>query len=232
MLNFSDVVVAIQGKAILRRVSFHIDSGQTVALVGRNGAGKTTILRAIMGLTNVVSGQISFEARDISRMPPHQRPGLGIGYAPDDRRLFSAFTVEENIRLPAEVARLSPERIAKRLHEIYELVPELVDLGPRPAGQISGGQGKIVALGSALMIGSRLILLDDSRLSANYRRPLRGRAQDTQIRSAPYVNIDHRIQPIIARSLERAHSCDRARAPYRKYRIEHFGNGVRDLKKE
>jgi branched-chain amino acid transport system ATP-binding protein len=161
MLNFSDVVVAIQGAAILRRVSFHIDSGQTVALVGRNGAGKTTILRAIMGLTNVVSGQISFEARDISRMPPHQRPGLGIGYAPDDRRLFSAFTVEENIRLPAEVARLSPERIAKRLHEIYELVPELIDLGPRPAGQISGGQGKIVALGRALMLGSRLILLDE-----------------------------------------------------------------------
>jgi branched-chain amino acid transport system ATP-binding protein len=161
MLNFSDVVVAIQGAAILRRVSFHIDSGQTVALVGRNGAGKTTILRAIMGLTNVVSGQISFEARDISRMPPHQRPGLGIGYAPDDRRLFSAFTVEENIRLPAEVARLSPERIAKRLHEIYELVPELVDLGPRPAGQISGGQGKMVALGRALMLGSRLILLDE-----------------------------------------------------------------------
>jgi branched-chain amino acid transport system ATP-binding protein len=161
MLNFSNVVVAIQGAAILRRVSFHIDSGQTVALVGRNGAGKTTILRAIMGLTNVVSGQISFEARDISRMPPHQRPGLGIGYAPDDRRLFSAFTVEENIRLPAEVARLSPERIAKRLHEIYELVPELIDLGPRPAGQISGGQGKIVALGRALMLGSRLILLDE-----------------------------------------------------------------------
>ncbi len=161
MLTFQDVVVAIQGAAILRRVSFRIDAGRTVALVGRNGAGKTTILRTIMGLTNVVSGRIGFEDRDITHMRPHQRPGLGFGYAPEDRRLFSAFTVEENIKLPAQVARLPQAEIAKRLRDIHDMVPELRELGPRPAGQISGGQGKIVALGRALMLGTRFILLDE-----------------------------------------------------------------------
>ncbi len=161
MLTFHDVVVAIQGAAILRRVTFRIEPGRTVALVGRNGAGKTTILRTIMGLTNVVSGRIGFQGRDITRMRPHERPGLGIGYAPEDRRLFSAFTVEENIKLPAEVARLPQVQIAKRLREIYTMVPELEELGPRPAGQISGGQGKIVALGRALMLGNKFILLDE-----------------------------------------------------------------------
>jgi branched-chain amino acid transport system ATP-binding protein len=161
MLTFQDVVVAIQGAVVLRRVTFCIDPGRTVALVGRNGAGKTTILRTIMGLTNVVSGQIGFEGRDITGMRPHERPHLGIGYAPEDRRLFSAFSVEENIRLPADVARLPQLEIGKRLREIYTMVPELEELGPRPAGQISGGQGKIVALGRALMLGRKFILLDE-----------------------------------------------------------------------
>ena len=161
MLTFHKVVVAIAGAAILRRVSFRIDPGTTVALIGRNGAGKTTIMRTIMGLTNVVSGEIAFEARDITRMRPHERPGLGIGYAPEDRRLFSAFTVEDNLRLPAQVARLPHAEIARRLRDIYDILPELSEMAPRPAGQISGGQGKIVALGRALMLGTRVVLLDE-----------------------------------------------------------------------
>jgi len=161
MLSFHNVVVAIAGAAILRRVSFRIDPGKTIALVGRNGAGKTTILRTVMGLTNVVSGKIGFDDRDITRMRPHARPGLGIGYAPEDRRLFSAFTVEDNLRLPAEVARLPHAEVTRRLRDIYDIIPELSEMAPRPAGQISGGQGKIVALGRALMLGTRVVLLDE-----------------------------------------------------------------------
>ncbi|MEW6768404.1 MAG: ATP-binding cassette domain-containing protein [Pseudomonadota bacterium] len=161
MLSFSNIVVSIQGASILRRVSFEIGAGQTVALVGRNGAGKTTVLRTIMGLTNRVSGTVEFEGRGISRVKPHERPGLGIGYAPEDRRLFSAFTVEENIRLPAEVARLETAEIEKRLAAIYGMIPELEKMRTQPAGQVSGGQGKIVALGRALMLGTKLILLDE-----------------------------------------------------------------------
>jgi branched-chain amino acid transport system ATP-binding protein len=161
MLDLKKVVVAIQGAAILRHVTFRIDAGQTVALVGRNGAGKTTVLRTIMGLTNLVAGAIAFEGREIAKMRPHELPGLGIGYAPEDRRLFSAFTVEENIKLPAEVVRLPQADIARRLDEIYGMVPELRELAGRPAGQVSGGQGKIVALGRALMLGTKILLLDE-----------------------------------------------------------------------
>jgi branched-chain amino acid transport system ATP-binding protein len=161
MLALDRIVVSIQGAAILRGVSFCIENGQTVALVGRNGAGKTTVLRTIMGLTNRASGSVRFGGADITEMRAHERPGLGIGYAPEDRRLFSAFTVEENIRLPAEVARLPAETIAGRLADIYEMIPELKAMAQQPAGQVSGGQGKIVALGRALMLGDKLVLLDE-----------------------------------------------------------------------
>ena len=161
MLSFQNAVVTIQGAPILRDISFRIEPGQTVALVGRNGAGKTTILRTVMGFTNLVAGEVYFEARDITRMQPYRRPSLGIGYAPEDRRLFSAFTVEENIKLPAEVARLASIDIDRRLEEMYRMIPELKHMASQPAGQISGGQGKIVALGRALMLGSKVLLLDE-----------------------------------------------------------------------
>jgi branched-chain amino acid transport system ATP-binding protein len=161
MLTLDQIVVSIQGAAILRGISFGIGKGETVALVGRNGAGKTTVLRTIMGLTSRTSGKVGFNGRDITGMRAHERPGLGIGYAPEDRRLFSAFTVEENIRLPAEVARLSAQETGKRLADIYDMIPELKQMAAQPAGQVSGGQGKIVALGRALMLGDKFILLDE-----------------------------------------------------------------------
>ncbi len=161
MLTFDNIVVAIQGATILRRVTFRIDAGQTVALIGRNGAGKTTVLRTVMGLIGPAGGRLGFEGRDITAMRADQRPGLGIGYAPEDRRLFSAFTVEENIRLPAEVARRPKAEIADTLDRIYSMIPELKEMARRPAGQVSGGQGKIVALGRALMLGTKIILLDE-----------------------------------------------------------------------
>ena len=161
MLTFDNIVVAIQGALILRSVSFAISPGQTVALVGRNGAGKTTILRTVMGLTNRVSGEFRFNGRDITGMSPHDRPRLGIGYAPEDRRLFSAFTVEENIKLPAQVAHVASSEIERRIGDIYGMIPELKKMANQPAGQVSGGQGKIVALGRALMLGDKLVLLDE-----------------------------------------------------------------------
>lgn len=161
MLSFDNIVVAIQGAMILRSVSFSMSSGQTVALVGRNGAGKTTILRTVMGLTNRVAGQVRFDNRDITAVRTHERPRLGIGYAPEDRRLFSAFTVEENIRLPAQVAHVPGPEIERRIEDIYSMIPELKRMASQPAGQVSGGQGKIVALARALMLGDRLVLLDE-----------------------------------------------------------------------
>ena len=160
MLTLESIDVSIAGVHVLRRVSFHLPVGSTCALIGHNGAGKTTTLRTVMGFTTS-RGVIRLAGDDISGVEPHRRPGLGIGYAPEDRRLFSAFTVEENVLLPARVAKLSRDETARRLERAYWVMPELKELAGRPAGSVSGGQGKMVALGRALMLGTRLIILDE-----------------------------------------------------------------------
>ncbi len=160
MLSFHTTNAAIGNIRILRDLDFTIPASGTVALIGRNGAGKTTLLRSVMGFTKV-TGEIRFDGQDISGLTPAKRPGLGIGYAPEDRRLFSAFTVEENILLPAQVAKLDARESQKRLDRVYHILPELREMANRPAGNVSGGQGKMVALGRALMLGTKLIMLDE-----------------------------------------------------------------------
>ena len=133
MLALSKVDASINNIPILRDISFTVGPAETVALVGRNGAGKTTLLRTIMGFTTC-HGEMRFEGADLRAVDPHRRPGLGIGYAPEDRRLFSRFTITQNILLPAQVAKLGEAETASRLERVYHVLPELRDLGPRPAG--------------------------------------------------------------------------------------------------
>jgi branched-chain amino acid transport system ATP-binding protein len=114
-----------------------------------------------MGFVAASHGEILLGTTRIDDITPHRRPPLGIGYAPQDRRLFSAFNVEQNLLLPAQVIKLDNATIDQRLQQVYDILPELQQLRERPAGSVSGGQGKMVALGRALMIGSRLILLDE-----------------------------------------------------------------------
>lgn len=160
MLIFDNVHVAIAGVQVLRDVSFHLPPGATCALIGHNGAGKTTTVRTIMGFTQA-TGAVKLAGQDLRDVAPHRRPALGIGYAPEDRRLFSAFTVEENVLLPARIAGLAASETQRRLARCYEVMPELQTLAARPAGSVSGGQGKMVALGRALMLGTKLVILDE-----------------------------------------------------------------------
>lgn len=160
MLQLENIHVAIAGVHVLRNVNFHLKPGDTCALIGHNGAGKTTTVRTVMGFTEA-TGTIRVAGEDISKVAPHKRPGLGIGYAPEDRRLFSAFTVEENVLLPARVGNLDAAETARRLERAYWVMPELKELADRPAGSVSGGQGKMVALGRALMLGTKLVMLDE-----------------------------------------------------------------------
>ncbi|MFD0859045.1 ABC transporter ATP-binding protein [Roseovarius aquimarinus] len=160
MLSFHKSDASIGNIPILRGLDFTIPASSTAALIGRNGAGKTTLLRSVMGFTNV-TGEIRFDGQEITDMTPAKRPALGIGYAPEDRRLFSAFTVEENILLPAQVAKLDAAATRQRLDRVYHILPELKEMAGRPAGNVSGGQGKMVALGRALMLGTKLIMLDE-----------------------------------------------------------------------
>jgi branched-chain amino acid transport system ATP-binding protein len=161
MLEIKGLSARIEGVQVLRRADLSLAEGATVALIGRNGAGKTSLLRAIMGFMTVTEGSIAFDGKPLAGVKPHDRPRLGIGYAPEDRRLFSTFTIEENIRLPAEVMRVSSAEIARRLEAVYAVLPELADLRHRGAAGLSGGQGKMAALARALMVGTRVILLDE-----------------------------------------------------------------------
>lgn len=161
MLELKTLDAAIGIIPILRGVDLAIGAGETIALIGRNGAGKTTVLRTIMGFTKVTRGEIAFEGRPITGLHPPKRPALGIGYAPEDRRLFSAFTVEDNILLPAQAAGLDRAETQRRLDRAYHILPELIAMKDRPGGTVSGGQGKMVALARALMLGTKLVMLDE-----------------------------------------------------------------------
>lgn len=161
LLRMAQVVAHIAGARVLREVDFSIAVGETVALIGRNGAGRTSLLRAIMGVLPIDSGTLTFDDADITRAEAHARAFLGIGYAPEERRLIGKFTVLENMLVPAWACKLPSAQIKARLDLIYAVVPELAGLTDRLGGLLSGGQQKMVALGRALMAGTRLVLLDE-----------------------------------------------------------------------
>src|SRR3954447_18516850 len=159
MIEAKSIEVAIKSIDILRGVSIRLAPGEMIGLVGRNGARKTTTLRAFMGLLPLKGGQIHFEGRDIRELPAHERANLGIGYLPEDRRLVPQLTVEENMLLPAWA--MSQIDRGGRLQFAYELLPELKAMRTRKALLLSGGQQKLVALARAIMAGSKYLLLDE-----------------------------------------------------------------------
>ena len=161
MLRLENVEVDIAGAKVLRGLTMHIPPGGRVALIGRNGAGKTTTLRTLMGLLPVGGGSVAIDGQECIGIAAHERAQIGVGYAPEDRRLFGSFTVQENIVLPAEVLKLSKGEVTRRLDMVFGLLPELREFAQRKAGGLSGGQGKMVALGIALMVGTRAVLLDE-----------------------------------------------------------------------
>ncbi len=159
MLELAAIDVSIQSVQVLRGLSLSVREGKMIGLIGRNGAGKSTTLRAIMGHLPVTAGSLRFEGKDLARMPRHLRAALGIGYMPEDRGLVPELTVEENILVPLWAAKM--RNTAPRLEFIYDVLPELKEMRERRALLLSGGQQKLVALARALSIGHRLLLLDE-----------------------------------------------------------------------
>lgn len=159
MLEIKNLDVSFGSTEILRGVHLSVPKGAIVGLVGRNGAGKTTTLRTIMGLVKAGGGSVRFDNVDLTNAPAHERTALGIGYAPEDRRLIPDMTVEENLCVPAWALRVKD--VKQRLEEVYRIIPETRAFGPRRALQLSGGQQKLVAVGRALVTGSRLLMLDE-----------------------------------------------------------------------
>ncbi|OZI49860.1 ABC transporter ATP-binding protein [Bordetella genomosp. 4] len=161
MLNLSAINVDLAGNRILRDVTARFEAAKTIGIVGRNGAGKTTLLRTIMGLTRLKSGRIEFDGIELSALPGHLRAAHQIGYSPEDRVIFPTMTVEQNLRLPCEVQGQSNDAIRQRIDTVLKVVPQLEPMLARSGAALSGGQGKMVALARAVMVGTRLLMLDE-----------------------------------------------------------------------
>ena len=143
----------------LHDVSFRVNEGEVVALIGANGAGKTTILHTVSGLLNAKSGSVVFEGRDITKKPGHSIVKLGMSHVPEGRRVFPGLTVAENLRMGA-FTRPTAE-IAASLDEVYEWFPRLQERKNQPAGTLSGGEQQMLAMGRAMMSKPRILLLDE-----------------------------------------------------------------------
>jgi urea transport system ATP-binding protein len=139
------------GSHILRDVSFEVPAGKVTALLGRNGVGKTTLLRTLMGLVPARTGEILFENRNLTRAKPYERARAGLGYVPQGREIFPRLSVEENLLMGA-----------KRIPEaIFDMFPVLKAMLARRGGDLSGGQQQQLAIGRALALGPRLLILDE-----------------------------------------------------------------------
>jgi branched-chain amino acid transport system ATP-binding protein len=140
----------------LHGVNFEVFPGETVTLLGRNGVGKTTTLRAIIGLIRKRTGRVALEGKDLMRLPLHRTAHSGIGYVPEERGIFASLTVDENLVLPPVVAGggMSAE-------EIFELFPNLKERRKSPGGKLSGGEQQMLAIARMLRTGAKTLLLDE-----------------------------------------------------------------------
>jgi branched-chain amino acid transport system ATP-binding protein len=160
MLSVKDLVVDIDGSPILRRVSLEVSAGELVCLVGRNGAGKSTTFRTIMGGRKPVSGAIALEGRDLLRLAPFEIARLGIGFAPEESEVFGDLTVAENILLPTWT-RATQRSAGEREALAYRVFPRLERYRARGGQQLSGGERKMVSIARALALDPKLLLLDE-----------------------------------------------------------------------
>jgi urea transport system ATP-binding protein len=157
MLAVSNLNQYYGGSHILRNLSFEVPAGKVTALLGRNGVGKTTLLKTLMGLLPARSGQVLFRQKDITVIKPYQRVRAGIGYVPQGREIFPRLTVEENLQMGL-AARPSGTSIPER---IFEMFPVLRTMLRRRGGDLSGGQQQQLAIGRALAVGPQMLILDE-----------------------------------------------------------------------
>jgi len=163
LLDVTDLDAAVEGFQATEAVSLSVDAGEAVGLVGRNGAGKTTTFRGIMGLGEVLSGSVRFKGEELTAIRPELVPRRGIGYQPEDRKLFTGMTVEENIRMPiwtaGEDRGIDDEDAV--VESVFELFDELEDRRDAKVENLSGGQAKMAAIGRALALQPDLLILDE-----------------------------------------------------------------------
>jgi urea transport system ATP-binding protein len=158
MLSIDKVSISLGGSRILRDVSLEVGANHVFCLMGRNGVGKTTTLKSVVGLYKPNSGRVVFDGHDISRMPPEERARAGIGYVPQGRGIFPHLTVAENLSIGAVAKR---KKSKEALERVYSLFPIIKDFLARKGGMLSGGQQQQLAIGRALLTEPKLLILDE-----------------------------------------------------------------------
>lgn len=159
MLNVEQLNQYYGAAHTLRGVSLSLQKGECLALLGRNGVGKTTLLKCLMGVLPVAKGHVQLDGKDITRLKPHERAALGIAYVPQGREIFARLTVEENLMMGMAV---KPGKQASKIKgEVFELFPVLKEMLHRRGGDLSGGQQQQLAIARALLADPKLIILDE-----------------------------------------------------------------------
>lgn len=158
LLSVENLVAGYGPVDILQGVSLSVDAGQIAVIIGPNGAGKSTAMKAIFGLAQVRGGKVLFDEVEITRQPADALVARGIAYVPQERNVFRSLSVRENLEMGAF---LKPGNIARRIEEVLVLFPPLREKLKQPAGELSGGQRQMVAMGRALMLEPRLLMLDE-----------------------------------------------------------------------
>ena len=160
MLEIKDLQVYYGMIQAIKGVSFEVNQGEVIALIGANGAGKTTILHTITGLLSPKAGSILFEGKDITKVPAHKIVSMGMAHVPEGRRVFAELTVLQNLKMGA-YTRKDKEEIENTLRTVYDRFPRLEERQNQMAGTLSGGEQQMLAMGRALMSHPKIILMDE-----------------------------------------------------------------------
>lgn len=160
LLEIKDLEVSYGVIKAIKGVSFDVNEGEIIALIGANGAGKTTILHTITGLIKAQSGSINYEGRELTKTPAHKIVSMGMAHVPEGRRIFQELSVLENLKL-GSYTRKDKEEISKTLKMVYDRFPRLEERKGQIAGTLSGGEQQMLAMGRALMSNPRIILMDE-----------------------------------------------------------------------
>jgi branched-chain amino acid transport system ATP-binding protein len=164
MLTISDLHIYYGAICALRGVSLDVQEGEIVTMIGANGAGKSTTIRATSGLVRPRQGEIMFEGKPLHQLPPHEIVMLGVGQAPEGRRVFANMTVRENLELGAYTRHQRPAEVKSDMEHVFALFPRLKEREAQSGGTLSGGEQQMLAIGRALMARPRLLLLDEPSL--------------------------------------------------------------------
>ena len=189
MLELDAISAGYGETEILHGVDLHVDQGEIVVIIGPNGAGKTTAMKAVFGLLNITAGAIRLAGAEITNTPPQPALTRGLAYVPQRANVSVSRTVEENLEMGAYVSREDP---APRIEEIFELFPPLREKRRQQAGLLSGGQRQMVAMGKALMLHPKILLLDEptAGLSPKYRGEIFRIVQDINAAGATILMVE------------------------------------------